>query len=199
MGSIGLTGVAAGDVVTVSGAYAFVDRNAGTGKTVTVSGAALAGLDAANYDLSGVGGGLADILRRQVTVAADPAFKTFGLSDPVLTYRVTVGDLVAGDAFTGGIARAAGEGSGDYGILRGTLGLSTNYDLTFTGAVFTIRAFLSNDQDGSMALKHVTQSPDFTLDWDPEPNLATEGLACSGAGCPPQAASGGGQVVAALR
>ena len=56
---------------------------------MTVSAAALAGLDAANYDLGGVGAGLADILRRSVTVTADNGFKPFGQADPPSTYRVT--------------------------------------------------------------------------------------------------------------
>ncbi|EJL33293.1 hypothetical protein PMI01_02256 [Caulobacter sp. AP07] len=201
-GSIGLTGVVAGDTVNASGTYAFADKNAGTGKTVTVSAAALTGLDAANYDLGGVSGGLADILRRQVTVAADSAFKPFGAVDPTLTYRIAVGDLAAGDAFTGGLTRDPGEVPGGYGITRGTLGLSMNYDLTFTGAVFTIRPFPSSEAGGSMTLKHLVQSPDFTLDWDPEINLTTGGQACPGEGCPPQAAmsgSAGGRAVATLR
>jgi hypothetical protein len=199
-GAIGLTGVVAGDAVTASGTYAFADRNAGTGKTVTVSGAALAGLDAANYDLGGVGAGLADILRRSVTVAADRAFKPFGEVDPPLTYRITVGGLVAGDAFAGGLARETGENPGAYGITRGTLALSTNYDLAFTGAVLTIQPFSSNEPGGTPALEHLARSPDFTLDWNPEPNLTTEGQACPGEGCPPRAAgSGGGKVVAGLR
>ena len=73
-------------------------------------------------------------------------------------------------------------------------------DVTFTGAVFTIRPVPSNAQDGSLTLKTLVQSPDFTLDWDPEADLLTQGQACSGEGCPPQAAvSGGGRAVAALR
>ncbi|MFW5654673.1 MAG: YDG domain-containing protein, partial [Roseicyclus sp.] len=42
----------AGDDVTVSGAGAFSDPDAGTGKTYTVSGVTLSGADAANYRLS---------------------------------------------------------------------------------------------------------------------------------------------------
>jgi hypothetical protein len=112
-----------------------------------------------------------------------------------------VGDLAAGDAFTGGLARDPGEVPGGYGITRGTLGLSTNYDLTFTGAVFTIRPFPSSEGGGSMTLKHLIQSPDFTLDWDPEVNLTTGDQACPGEGCSPQAAmsDSGGRAVAALR
>jgi hypothetical protein len=192
-GSIGLTGVLAGETVTASGAYAFADRNAGTGKTVTASGAVLAGVDAGNYSLTGVSAALADILRRSVTVAADNAFKAFGQVEPTFSYRITVGDLAAGDAFTGALARAAGENPGDYGITRGTLALSANYDLSFTGAVFTIRPVPSNDQGGSSALKHLNEGPDFTLDWDPEHNLTTEGQ------MPQGVQSDGALTVAALR
>ena len=198
-GSIVLTGVVAGDTVSAAGTYAFADRNAGVGKTVTASGASLAGLDASNYELGGVGSDLADILRRRVTVAADTGFKPFGQLDPVLTYRITGGSLAAGESFTGLLARAAGEQPGDYAIAQGTLGLSSNYDLTFTGAVFTIDRLPAIEQEGSILLKHVTQSPDFNLDWDPEPNLQTEAQTCSGKDCPPQgAATGGGKLVAAL-
>jgi len=198
-GSIGLTGVVAGDAVSASGSYAFADRNAGTGKAVTASGTALAGADAGNYSLVGVSGALADIWRRPVTVAADSLFKPFGQVEPTLTYRVTVGDLAAGDAFTGALGRETGEIPGSYGITRGTLALSANYDLTFTGAVFTIRPFPSNEAGGMPALKHLEEGPDFTLDWDPQPNLTTEGQGCLGDGCPPQGAMSGAKVVASLR
>ncbi len=184
-GTIGLTGVVTGDTVSAAGVYAFADKNAGAGKTVTVSGATLAGLDAANYSLSGVSAGLADILRRSVTVSADDTFKVQGHFDPTLTYRITVGDLVAGDAFTGGLVRDAGETAGAYAITRGTLGLSANYDLTFTGAVFTIDPLPPAEQNASTTLKHLNASPDFTLDWDPELKLETQGAGCPGEGCPP--------------
>jgi len=198
-GSIGLTGVIAGDAVTASGIYAFADRNAGLGKMVTVSSATLAGVDAANYELGSVSGDLADILRRQVSVSADNQFKPFGQVDPTLTYHITLGSLVAGESFAGVLGRDTGEAPGNYAISRGSLALSSNYDLTFTGAVFTIERLPTIEQEGSIMMKYVTQSPDFTLDWDPESNLQTEGPACEGEGCPRQAATTAkGQTLAAL-
>jgi hypothetical protein len=197
-GSIDLTGVVAGDVVAASGVYAFADRNAGAGKTVTASGSVLAGADAGNYSLTGVSSALADILRRQVTVAADVGFKAFGQVEPALTYRITIGDLVAGDAFTGALGRELGETPGSYGITRGTLALSANYDLTFTGAVFTIQPFSSDEASGAPTLRYLNEGPDFTLDWDPALNLNTAGSACLGEGCQPQAAAPDNKVVAAL-
>ncbi|PVM82162.1 YDG domain-containing protein [Caulobacter endophyticus] len=198
-GSIGVIGVIAGDAVTASGTYAFADRNAGQGKMVTVSSAILAGADAANYDLGSVGGDLADILRRQVSVSADNQFKPFGQVDPTLTYHINLGSLVAGESFTGVLGRGAGEAPGSYAINRGSLALSSNYDLTFTGAVFTIERLPTIEQEGSVMMKYVTQSPDFTLDWNPEANLQTEGPACEGEGCPSQAVTTDkGQTLAAL-
>lgn len=187
-GSIGLTGVIAGDVVSASGTYRFADANVGAGKAVTASGVVLAGLDAGNYELGAVGGALADILRRQVTVSADDRFKTSGQVDPILTYRITAGGLVAGDDFTGGLTRAAGEVPGGYDITRGSLGASSNYEVIFIGAMFTINPLPMKEQDGSAILRSLIQSPDFTLDWDPEANLQTKGLICPDDGCAPQAA-----------
>jgi hypothetical protein len=182
----------AGETISATGTYRFADAKAGAGKTVTASNVELSGAGTSNYNLAGVSDALADILRRSVTVAADGGFKPFGQAEPTLTYRITVGSLVAGDAFAGALGRDIGEIPGSYGITRGTLALSANYDLTFTGAVFTIRPIPSNDQGGSPALKQLNQSPDFTLDWDPETNLTTEGQA-------PQGPAGGGLTVAALR
>jgi hypothetical protein len=192
-GSISLTGVLAGETVSASGAYDFADKNAGVGKTVSASSVVLAGADAGNYTVS-VSTALADILRRSVAVAADGGSKAFGQPDPALTYKITAGSLAAGDAFTGALARDAGEKPGGYAITRGALALSANYDLTFTGAVLTIQTIPSNERgDGSSSLKYITQSPDFTLDWDPESHLTTEGQPA------PQGAAAGGAKVAALR
>ena len=90
-----------------------------------------------NYDLSYVGANLA-IDARKVTVTADPQTKIYGDTDPALTYKVTAGNLVTDDTFRGALTRTAGETVGSYAIGQGTLGLSTNYDLTYVGASFTI-------------------------------------------------------------
>ncbi|MFN7883399.1 MAG: YDG domain-containing protein, partial [bacterium] len=50
--SVGFTGLLAGDVLTVAAATGnFVDKNAGVGKTVNITGLALGGADAGNYKL----------------------------------------------------------------------------------------------------------------------------------------------------
>jgi hypothetical protein len=77
---------------------------------------------------------------RPVAVAADPQTKVFGTSDPSLTYQVTAGTPVNGDAFTGGLVREAGENVGSYAITQGTLSLSGDYQLSFSGAILTVTA-----------------------------------------------------------
>jgi large repetitive protein len=46
--------------------------------------------------------------------------------------------LIGGDTFTGALTRAVGEDVGTYAITQGTLALSTNYTIAFTGADFDI-------------------------------------------------------------
>ena len=90
-----------------------------------------------NYALSFVGAKLT-IGQRAVTVKADPQSKTYGETDPALTYQVTSGSLAYTDAFTGSLTRASGQDVGEYPITQGTLALNANYDLTFVGAKLTI-------------------------------------------------------------
>ena len=78
------------------------------------------------------------IATRPVTVSAVPKSKVYGEIDPILTYQITSGSLVAGDAFSGSLTRVSGENTGTYNINRGTLALSNNYNLSYNGANLTI-------------------------------------------------------------
>ncbi|HEY1202498.1 MAG TPA: MBG domain-containing protein, partial [Niastella sp.] len=91
----------------------------------------------ANYTLSYVGADFT-ITERAITVTAQAKSKVYGDDDPALTYTVTVGSLAYSDAFTGTLTRDAGENVGAYAIQKGTLALSSNYDLTYAGANLTI-------------------------------------------------------------
>lgn len=95
-GSIGLTGVIAGDTVDASGTYAFGDKTAGAGKTVTASGVTLSGADADNYDLTAVATSIADILRKALTGAVVADDKTYD-GGAGATGSITLDGLVAGD------------------------------------------------------------------------------------------------------
>ncbi|PYR36150.1 MAG: hypothetical protein DMF90_11105, partial [Acidobacteria bacterium] len=75
---------------------------------------------------------------RAITVTADGKNKTYGDSDPSLTYQITSGSLVGTDSFSGALTRVAGENVGTHAIQQGTLGLSSNYVLTYVGANLAI-------------------------------------------------------------
>ncbi len=67
-----------------------------------------------------------------IEVSADSQTKVYGTSNPALTYQFTPA-LQGGDSFSGSLSRSAGENVGLYGISQGTLALSSNYNLSFTG------------------------------------------------------------------
>ncbi|ABC65104.1 YDG domain-containing protein [Erythrobacter litoralis] len=97
-GSVTLNGVVAGDAVGTSGTtFTFADKNAGTGKTVSVSGTALTGTDAGNYTLSVPASTLADILAKAITASVSANSKTYD-GTTAGTGSVTLNGVVAGDA-----------------------------------------------------------------------------------------------------
>ena len=85
-----------------------------------------------------------------ITVTATAQSKTYGAADPQLSYTITTGGLVGSDAFTGNLARVAGENVGTYAINQNTLALSNNYVLTYVGASLVINkatlTITANDQ-----------------------------------------------------
>ena len=73
-----------------------------------------------------------------LSVVADPLSRTYGATNPGLTYIAT--GLVNGDTLSGALATTATSASsvGAYGITQGSLAASLNYALSFTGALLTI-------------------------------------------------------------
>ncbi|MDD4218509.1 MAG: MBG domain-containing protein, partial [Bacteroidales bacterium] len=65
-------------------------------------------------------------------------YKAYGDDDPIFNYSSTPSAL-PGDEFTGELSRELGEDLGFYAITQGTLGLGSNYSLSFTAANFEIR------------------------------------------------------------
>jgi hypothetical protein len=72
-------------------------------------------------------------------VAADAKSKTYGDTDPALTWSVTSGSLVGSDTLTGALSRATGSNVGSYAIDASALA-NTNYSITPTNGLFTINA-----------------------------------------------------------
>ncbi len=92
-----------------------------------------------NYTVTPTDGSLT-VTKIPIVAAADNKSKVVGQPDPALTYQVTSGALLTGDAFTGALTRVPGEAAGSYAIQQGTLALPAYYDLTFVGATLTIQA-----------------------------------------------------------
>src|SRR5205085_340844 len=97
-GTVTLNGVVAGDAVSTSGTtFTFADKNAGTGKAVTVAGTALTGSDAGNYTLTIPASALADILKKAITANVVANNKTYD-GTAAGTGAVTLNGVLAGDA-----------------------------------------------------------------------------------------------------
>lgn len=112
-GSAALSGVFAGDAVTVAGvpSAAFGDKNVGGAKAVTVSGLRITGADQANYSLTGPTGLTADITPATVVVA--------GLTAGNKVYDATTAATVSGTpvlsgVLTGDVVAAAGTAAGSF-------------------------------------------------------------------------------------
>ena len=73
---------------------------------------------------------------RAITVTADAKTKVYGATDPTLTYTITSGSLVLGDAITGALTRATGSDAGTYQIQQGAVTTANNpkYAITFVAA-----------------------------------------------------------------
>ncbi|MBX9797334.1 YDG domain-containing protein, partial [Sphingomonas sp.] len=96
-GNVTLNGVVAGDDVGTAGTtFTFADRNAGTGKTVTIAGTTLTGADAGNYTLTVPATAFADILRAVLTANVVANNKTYD-GNRTGSGNVTLNGVVAGD------------------------------------------------------------------------------------------------------
>lgn len=78
------------------------------------------------------------ITARELEISADVLSKTYGNPDPVFTYKITGGSLVANDKVTGLITREPIENAGLQILDQGTLTAGSNYHLTFINAWFKI-------------------------------------------------------------
>ena len=139
-GSVSLSGVVVGDNVTAGATFAFADRNAGQGKTVLVSDAALSGADAGNYTLTLPASVLADILKKAIVGTATANSKTYdgttAANGGVSLSGVVTGDDVAAGATFAFTDKNAGQGKA---VLVSDAALSGadagNYTLTVPASV----------------------------------------------------------------
>ena len=104
---------------------------------------------------------------KAVTVTATATEKTFGETDPELTY--TAEGLVGGDSLSGALVRETGEDVGEYNILQNTLVANSNYVMTFIEGTFKI-----NPKTITVTANVVNKTYGETL--DPELTYIVEGL-----------------------
>ena len=135
----------------INGPYQFTLNNLSAGNNYSIT---LAG----NYTFA--------IVPRLLKITADPQNKTYGDSDPELTYKIVEGTLAYNDNFSGSLSRAAGENSGVYTINQGDIDLNDNYDLTFNSAEFTIVPRNISITADSQAKTYGDSDPEFTAQAD---------------------------------
>jgi hypothetical protein len=117
----------------------------------------------ANYTVAANNGTLL-VTARPLNIAANAQSKVYGTTDPTLTY--TADALVAGDSFTGGLVRTAGENVGLYAISQGTLTAGANYTIAFTGAELEITPLGINVAADSQSKVYGTTDPTLTYTAD---------------------------------
>jgi hypothetical protein len=96
-------------------------------------------LSNSNYAIS-FNGNTLTITPKTIGVNADAQSKTYGSTEPALTWQLASGSaLVGGDNLSGNLSRAAGESvqPGGYAISQGTLS-NSNYAISFNGNKLTI-------------------------------------------------------------
>ena len=94
-----ISGKVTGDVLGVSASGAFANKNAGTGKTVTISSITLTGTDKGNYVLtttSNQATTTANISKKALTVTADDKSVEYGDAAP--TYTASYSGFVSGES-----------------------------------------------------------------------------------------------------
>jgi hypothetical protein len=95
-----------------------------------------------NYNITKTGNTLT-VNIKSISVTAIAQSKTHGAPDPTLTFTNSP-ELAGSDTFSGSLVRDAGENVGSYAIRQGSLALSSNYTLAFTGALLTITSATSS-------------------------------------------------------
>src|SRR5205085_5917271 len=135
-----------GDVLSVTYTNAsFADANVQTNKTVSVSGIAINGTDAASYELASTTAlTTADITLAPLTIGSDDQSRTYGAANPTLpvTYTGFVGNensTVLGGTLSVSTIADASSPVGTYPIEVSGL-TASNYAIGFTNGTLTVTA-----------------------------------------------------------
>ena len=134
------TGVVTGDVVTLNGAGTYANKNAGTGKTYTLTNQALTGTDAANYSLS-TGASLTAtngvVTAKAITVTGIAANDKVYDGANTATLNVagaTFNGMVAGDALTVSATGTFGSANVARDVSNAVIAQTVTFANTYGGA-----------------------------------------------------------------
>ena len=110
------TNALAGDQVSFGGnaSASFSDKNAGTGKSVTVTGLTLSGADAGNYSVQLPSGLTADITRRPVSFTGLVADNKVYDATTTANVRVAAGQTLSASVLPGDVVSVSGTPSGSF-------------------------------------------------------------------------------------
>ncbi len=140
----GFSGLVSGDDLSVLSANgAFSDKNAGSGKTVTVSGITLGGSDAGNYLLGASSSTTADIGKATLSVGVANSQKLQGQGNPlfVATYQGLLGADTASQELSGNLAfsttATSASDRGQYSVSASGLS-ANNYVIAYTDGVLSV-------------------------------------------------------------
>ena len=115
------------------------------------------------YDLT-LDAGALTVNKASLSVTAHALSKTYGQSDPALTY--TYSGLVGGDdasVFSGALTRDSGENARTYAISQGDLSAGGNYAISFTGANFTINKAVLTVNANALSKTYGNANPTLTF------------------------------------
>ncbi len=136
-----VNGLVANNAITaVSLASAGAAATAGVGgSSYPVTASAAAGAGVSNYAITYLPGTLT-VTPRPITATANNLSRPSSQPNPPLTFAVTAGNLVNGDALSGALATIADNSSlaGSYPITQGTLAAMSNYALTFVNGTLVV-------------------------------------------------------------
>lgn len=105
------------------------------------------------------------IAKKAVTVTANDASKTYGESDPALTYTHT--ELVGSDALIITVARASGENANTYTITASQAeGANPNYEITFKTGIFTIQKAALSVTAEDKTITYGDEVPAYTVRYE---------------------------------
>lgn len=143
--------VAGDSLATTYQSISFVDKDAGTQKSVKLSGIAVSGQEASNYVYNHSAVGIASITPKPLVISANPDSKVFDGRPYQGGNGVSYSGFVPGETATalGGQLRYGGDaqgavGVGTYRITPGGLG-SANYASTFADGALTVQAAPRSD------------------------------------------------------